>query len=357
MTTSGTYATLNVPVEVLIREALERIGLPGELVEYQKLDAALRSLNFLLQEWMTREINLWTLKSTLIPLVTSQGQYTLPAELKDITQCSLRLSFRKRGGIAASNKPTAEDAGADKAFDGNPHTACTQTEANGTISYDFGAGNTQKITLAGIQSNISTSYTLILEGTDPQGRVVPLLTLPKQTYSVNAQGQGLIQWLELPNPGLYQIYSVRETGGATLNLQEIYWNNTVQDTLMSEVSRDAYLSTPLKNQTGRPVVYYLDRQIVPRLFIWPAPSSLYTCLFVSYEQMMQDVGTVANTLDIPARFYEPLIWGLAASLAAKYAPDKIEMARAFSDGAFQRATRDDTENTPFSIRGDGSGRS
>lgn len=357
MTTSGLYASLTIPVEPLIREAFERMGIPGELTEYQKLDAAVRSLNLMLKEWMTRGVNLWTLQTALMPLVPRQGTYPLPPQVNDITQVNLRTSFRQLGGTAASNKPTEEGAGSENAFDGKPQTACTQTQANGTISYDFGNGNTQVITLVGIQNNDATQqYTLTISGAQGTASSVPLLTLPLQTYPVNPQGLGLIQWFEIPTPGAYQIYSVTETGDAILNIQEIYFNTMIRDTPLSAVSRSEYLSYPLPTQVGRPSVYYLDRQITPQLFLWPTPSSSYTCLVYAYEQMMEDVGTVTNTMQIPARFYEALIWGLAWHMACKYAPDKAENARAYYDATFNQASTDDSEGTPVTIYADFSGR-
>lgn len=351
MTTSGTYNSLTLSVEPLIREAFERIGIPGELTEYQKLDAALRSLNLMLKEWMTRGVNLWTLQTAMMPLVPRQGTYGLPPQVNEITQVNLRTSFRKLGGVAASD----ENGDADKAFDGNPQTACTQTAANGTISYDFGDGKTQVITLVGIQSNVLRDYTLKLKGKN-QGDAVPLLTIPTQSYPVNAQGLGLIQWFEIATPAAYQTYSVTETGGATLDLQEIYFNTMVRDTPLSRVSRSEYLSYSLPTQTGRPSVYYLDRQTMPQLSVWPTPSSVYSCLVYAYEQMIEDVGSITNTLQIPARFYEALIGGLAWHMACKYAPDKAENARAYYDATFNQASTDDSEGTPVTIYADFSGR-
>lgn len=347
MTTSGTYQFQNVAVELLIREAFERIGIAGEMMEYQKLDAAMRSLNFMLAEWMTRGVNLWTLETAFLPLIEGQSQFTLTSQVKNITQASLRMSYRKLGGAAAS----VPDGNAQNAFDGDWQTACTQTQANGTISYDYGVGQVQRITFVGIQTNVPASYTLTLKGTDGNGTTFTLLTLSKQAYEINAQGQGLTRWFEVPNPGLYQTYSITETGGATLNVQEIYFNNTVQDTILSEVSRSEYLSTPLKSQTGRPTCYYLDRQIIPQLYLWPAPSSLYTCLVFSYEKVFQDVGNITHTLELPSRFYEPVIWGLAYRMACKYAPDKMDFARQSEQDALRIATSDDTEKTPISIYG------
>ena len=62
--TSGTFYFQSIQIELVIREAFERIGILGEFVEPQKLDSAKRSIDFLLLEWMNKSINLWTLESS-----------------------------------------------------------------------------------------------------------------------------------------------------------------------------------------------------------------------------------------------------------------------------------------------------
>jgi hypothetical protein len=71
--------------------------------------------------------------------------------------------------------------------------------------------------------------------------------------------------------------------------------------------------------------------------------------------MMEDVGSITNTLQIPARFYEPLVWGLSWLMACKYAPDKAESTKGRYDEAFLMVSTDDSEGTPLSIYGDLSG--
>ena len=46
--TSGTFNFQSIQIELIIREAFERIGILGEFVEPQKLDSAKRSIDLLL---------------------------------------------------------------------------------------------------------------------------------------------------------------------------------------------------------------------------------------------------------------------------------------------------------------------
>jgi hypothetical protein len=68
--------------------------------------------------------------------------------------------------------------------------------------------------------------------------------------------------------------------------------------------------------------------------------------------MIQDAGTLyTNTVQIPARFYPALIWGLTWRLAIKYNPSQAAMFKAEYDQAFNLASTDDSEDTPIRIYG------
>lgn len=469
--TSGNYNFQSVQIELLIREAYERIGILGEFTEYQKLDSAKRSIDLILLDWMNKSVNLWTLQGNYLSLNTGQGQYTLPNYVSNIVQANLRTSTRQLNGIASSNirqlngLPTSSSGVAVNAFDGNPLTACTQNAPNGnisydygfvlpieitislvaitsqiqrdytisiqtsddtivwndlqlipvrtyfpnlaveliidvpiaarayriletggatlniqelyfvnygpnnnaakafdgnsntsfidilpqgSISYDYGEGITQTITFIGIQSAATISYELVVEYSQDGITWSDLMDIPIQVFP-----EGIIVWVDVITPVAARFYRIREKGGNILQFQEIYFNNNIFDFAISNVSRYEYLTYPNKKLQSRPSVYYLDRQIVPILNIWPTPSISYNCLFYSYKKMMQDAGAFyTNTLQIPARFYPALIWGLTWQLALKYRPESAAMFKGEYDQSFNSATYEDSESSAIRIDGD-----
>lgn len=349
--TSGTYNFQSVEVELLIRDAFENIGISGEFVESQKLNSARRSINLLLTEWTNKSVNLWTLESEYLPLITNQAKYTLTNTVADIIQANLRTSTRQLNGTPQSNTTNTYDGNgggtAANAFDGDPFTACTQTVTGGNISYDYGADVTQLIYFVGIQSNTTTLYSLVVEYSQDLSIWRNLLTITPQTFTA-----GVNAWFDIPAPVNARYYRIRETGTATLSLQEIYFTNNVYDTPLSNVSRSEYLTYPNKQLQSRPCVYYLHRKITPILNIWPVPSDQYNCLQYSYKKMMQDSGAYTNALDIPSQFYQPLVLGLSWKLAIKYNPQKAAELKAEYEQSFQMASIEDTENVPLRISGD-----
>ncbi len=340
MATSGTYNFQTLQIELLIREAFERIGIVGELIEPQKLEAAKRTIDFLLIEWMNESINLWTIQLNYLPLVTAQGKYILSNTVNDILQINLRTSTRQLNGVAASSSGIAANA-----FDNNSATACTQNAINGNISYDYGAGVTQQINFVGIQSNATLTYTLILESSQDNATWVPLYTIPAQTFNV-----GNTVWFDVLAPVNARAYRIRETGGVTLNIQEIYFNNNTLDMLMANVSREEFFSQSNQKLQSRPNLFYLDSQVIPVLYIWPVPTDQYNVLQYSSTQMIQDAGSLyTNSLQIPARFYPALVWGLSYHLALKYSPQSAQLFQSEYEKSLRIAQIEDSETVPLRI--------
>lgn len=354
--TSGTYNFQSIEVELIIREAYERIGILGEFVEPQKLESARRSINFLLLEWMDKSLNLWTLRGAYLGLVPGQRQYTLASTVENIVQVNLRTSTRQLNGVAQTNTANTYDnlggGVANNAFDGNLATSCIQTVQDGNISYDYGVGNTQYVTFFGITSGALLTYELVVESCplDPTNLAswTPLLTLPSMQYLA-----GTTYFYDIPTPVNARAYRVRGINNSpNLNLAEIYFSNNTFDFTLSDVSRHEYYTYPNKYLVSRPSVYYLDRQITPILNIWPTPSINYNCLFYSYKQMMQDAGLYTNTIEIPARLYPALLWGLSWQLALKYNPQIADMLEGRYEQAFNSATIEDSESVDISIKGE-----
>ena len=121
MATSGT-TTWTPDIAELCEEAYERAGL--ELRSGYDLKTARRSLNFLLTEWANKGINLWTVKSGTLTLVTGQKTYTtadgLPADAIDYIEHVCRttsggqavdISLNRISVSTYANIPTKDQSG------------------------------------------------------------------------------------------------------------------------------------------------------------------------------------------------------------------------------------------------------
>ena len=120
------------------------------------------------------------------------------------------------------------------------------------------------------------------------------------------------------------------------------------DLTVDRVSREYYLNIPNKLTQGRPVQYFVDRQITPIVKVWPTPDQTYY-LVVNKLVRMDDASSGVNTLEIPFRFYPCLAAGLAYYLSMKKAPDRTQMLKAMYDEEFIRAASEDRDRASLNL--------
>lgn len=90
MATSGSR-NFTLDVGEIVEEAFERCGM--EVRTGYDARTARRSLNLMFADWANRGVNLWTVKSDTISMVSGQSEYTLTADVVDILEVVVR-----RGG-------------------------------------------------------------------------------------------------------------------------------------------------------------------------------------------------------------------------------------------------------------------
>lgn len=348
--TSGSYSFNSVKGELIIRKAYELIGMPLSMVTAEQYNSALNIINFILSDWANSNVNLWTLKLNPVFLTPGQASYLLPSNITKVFQVFLRSNVRQLNGTPQSNTGNTYDGNgggiAAYAFDGNPATRCTQNVQNGNISYDYGLGVTKQISIIGIQSYVSNRpYSLVLEASQDTINWFTVFT-PPPLYPYQAH---VISWFYISDPIYARAYRIRETGGYTLDIEELYFNSISQDTTMSEVSRYEYLTYPNKSQIGRPTIYYVDYQQTPSLYIWQTPALMYNLIMYSGQSSIETLENYTQGIDIPAYFYTPLIYGVASMLAAQYAPEKEEGLKMRYQETLSPAVINNTTEVPLKL--------
>lgn len=121
-----------------------------------------------------------------------------------------------------------------------------------------------------------------------------------------------------------------------------------QDIELTRVSRGEFLNIPNKNTIGRPVQYFVDRQIAPTIDLWPVPDQAYTLVYDRLTRM-DDADAYSNTMEMPFRFYPALAAGLAYYIALKRAPDRVQLLKAIYEEEFQRAAEEDRDRASLII--------
>jgi hypothetical protein len=88
----------------------------------------------------------------------------------------------------------------------------------------------------------------------------------------------------------------------------------------------------------------------PKITVWPTPDGSQTYTFVYWRlRRIQDDGTGVNTQDIPFRFLNCMVAGLAYYLSMKLPnmdPQRIAGLKADYEQQFQLAAEEDREKAP-----------
>lgn len=142
---------------------------------------------------------------------------------------------------------------------------------------------------------------------------------------------------------------------AYLTLNNGQQNQT--DRYITPISRTEYASYAAKQTQGPPTVYWFDRLISPTVTLYPYPDgsgpyviNYYCCL------QQQDANLPGGEIpDLPYRWLDVLVAGLALRLARVYPPQGVDPLafkadrKADYDEAWKWAASQDTENVPLTL--------
>lgn len=339
MATSLQYNFPYIDADLIIRDAFERCGIWNYLEDALKYDSAKRSLNFLLQHWPNRGFNLFTFELGVIPIIPGQNVYELPLNTSKLLQCKMANANRILGGTPSSSAGGNASAPFTTTYTGN----CIQISTLGNISYLY--TTPQPILSVGIMSGVTANYQIYIEcsylsAPTSDDDWITILETPLNTYYF-----GETQWYYLPYTKSAVNWRIRDVAGIqVLNIGQILFDIPYISLPMKSVGNDLYFQFPSNAQTGLSTTYWVNRIRTPTLNVWPVPTGNYQFFYYSRIRYIQDVGDFFNSIDVSARFVEAATAGLAAKLAQKFAPDRLESLSMEAEKVYVEAGKEDTEN-------------
>ena len=123
------------------------------------------------------------------------------------------------------------------------------------------------------------------------------------------------------------------------------------DINISRISEPTYSTIPNKNALGRPIQVWIQRlRDNPKISVWPTPNdpgSQYTFVYWRLRRI-QDASGSTQTMDIPFRFLNCMVAGLAYYLSMKLPVDPGRRAELKMDyeQQLQMAQDEDRERAP-----------
>jgi hypothetical protein len=347
----------------MVDHAVARCKIPRQKLTGEHQVIAKEALGFALAELSNKTVPLWCQERVLLPLYQQEGTVQLPPGTVDILpdSCFWRLSTRvgdsystNSGGVAA------------RADDGDLTTSLVQTSTNGAITAQFLSATV--VNLVGFMANGDQWHNLVFEASNDGITYTLVQTIAApfgQVQTLYPDKQWV--WYEVASPpaGGSLFFRVRETGGGTLSVRELYLGTAPLDLPMARLNREQYLTLPNKAFSGRPLQFWLSRDLnpdgnfaeQPTMYLWPVPGneSTFAQVFLMRHRYIADIQDFNNPVELPVRWYDAVIWWLASYFAAEL-PDVPQdrevylMAKAKEE--IGEALDEERDNSPILIQAD-----
>jgi hypothetical protein len=278
----------------LLEEAFERCG--KEMRTGYDFRTARRSLNLLTIEWANRGINLWTVDQGSITMVTGQGSYPIPSDTIDL----LDQVIRTNNGVQSNQIDINISRISESTYSTLPNKLAQGRPIQVWVNRQSGNTNPTTATLNGGINSTDT------------------------TITVN------------------NIQELASTGYVLIGTEVIYYANTSGNQLIN-VFRGQNNTTATSHLTGAAI----SVPNLPSINVWPTPNSpgdQYTFVYWRLRRI-QDAGTGVSTNDIPFRFINCMVAGLAYYLSQKLDvdPNRTMMLKADYEQQWDLASSEDRE--------------
>jgi hypothetical protein len=307
------------------------------------IEIAKQQLYLLLSDMGNTGVPLWCQTKYILPMYLNKYKVPLPAGTIDVLNANLRTLTRLTGTY------TSSEGDAEFAFYSDLETACEQTVAGGDITMELETA--EVVTTVGILPGASANWDVNLQYSEDG---VTWTTFEHYTF---AAVDGEWQWLDFEGLTPQYFWRLKGNGATVLDVIELVWGNNPSEIPVSRLNKDDYFNLPNKQFAGRPVQYWLDRQVGDGsvMYIWPAANSAaqFQQLTVLVHRHIMDVGTLQNTMEVPQRWYEAIIWMLAKRLAYITPDVKLEMIPFVEKMAAEKESKawmEERDKSPFYLQ-------
>ena len=327
MAYSGNVGVKTFNALKVVDHAFRRCRLPAQAITSEMQDYALDSLTFMLDELANIRTPAWCIEQQILPLYENNQIVTLPKGTIDVLNLNLNVLQELSGTVTATN------------------TSYLVNFTTPTIVNFIGI----KWSAAAIPVTFQTSSDNVTW--------VTVGTSTSQDLSTNATAvAGNITWTQINGALARQYFRIISTDGAsTISYTTITLGNMPQAIPLGVLNRDNYVNQSNLVFAGRPSSFYYQRDIPqPVVNLWPAPnaaSEKYQLVLWRHRQIM-DTDNLQQQIEIPNRWLEAIINGLAARVCAETVSadaSLIPTLEAKAAMSVQRAWDGDNDGSPIQI--------
>jgi len=317
MAFSGSISGTTFNALKVVDHAFRRCRLPAQAITAEMQTYALESLYLMLSELANTKTPSWCIEKLILPMYENQPIVTLPLGTVEV----LNLNYRTIQAVTGSTVSTS------LAYTVN---FTSQTTVN-TVGVEWSA------TSVPLTFQVSTNGTV-------------WVTVGSSSV-VAASGE--ITWTDISGALAYQYFRI--TAASAINYSVITLGNMPQEIPLGNLNRDAYVQQSNKVFPGRPNSYWFQRDIPePVVNIWPAPflAAEQAQLIVWRHRQIMDTQNLQQEVEIPQRWIEAIVNGLAAKVASETAAVDMNLIPILEQRAamtVQKAWDGDNDGSPIQI--------
>jgi hypothetical protein len=304
----------------VVDHAFRRCRIPAQAITSEMHSYALDSLHLLLSEMANVKTPSWCIEKLILPFYENQPLVPLPPGTVEVLNANYRVlqTLEPDSYVALDNSFTA--------------------------------------------SFINSATVVSTVGVKWAGASVPLtfevsrdeLTWTTVGTSVASAGAGEITWTDISGALAYEYFRITAT--APILYSVITLGNMPQEIPFGVLNRDTYVAQSNKVFPGRPNSYWFQRDIPePVMHIWPAPfeGAEVAQLIVWRHRHIMDTENLRQEVEVPQRWLEAIISGLAAKVAAETPSVDMNLMPILDQkyaAAQQKAWDGDNDGSPIFIQ-------
>jgi len=317
MAYSGNIGGTTTNALKVVDHAFRRCRLPAQAITAEMQTYALESLRFMLNELANIKTPSWCIQKLILPMYQNQPLVTLPAGTVEILNLNYRVLQLLDGPyVATSTSYTVNFT--------------TQTTVD-TIGIKWSA------------AAVPVTFQVSTNGT--------VWTTVGTSSEVAAAGE--ITWTDISGALPYNYFRITAT--SPLSYSAITLGNLPQEIPLGQLNRDSYVNQSNKVFPGRPSNYYFQRNLPDAVvYLWPAPfvAAEAAQLILWRHRQIMDTENLQQEVEMPDRWQEAIINGLAARMAAETPAVDAQLIPILEQKAAmsqQRAWDGDNDGSPIQI--------
>jgi len=315
---SGTVSTTVFNTRKVIDHAFRKCRLPPEGVGGEQMTTAQETLYLILSMLANRGLQLWCIEKLILPLYINEAAVPVGNGIVDL----LNTNYRTMQYLT----PASETAAVDR------------------VTFVF--STTEIVTTVGINwLGASAAFNLQISTDGVVWETVKSVSNPNLTA-----GERI--WVDIDGSLATQYFRVLAPGGL-LDQDTVLVGNTPNEIVMARLNRDSYSNLPNKTFTGKPLQFWLDRTLnEPVMYIWPVPNESQALgQVVTYvKRYIMDVGSLTEEIEIPQRWFEAIVYQLAARLAEELPqvdPSMLPVLDQKAMRSLNEAEMEERDNSPI----------